>query len=152
MNRPQTSSPGSAFQHLRRTLFRALRNVIVFGLTGAVLGAAATEAVGAALTGSVPVLATHVAAVAVALLAGYAAAVTVAFSALLKGMVQSMEWVVGEVERLAGGAVREAESVLHLPEHTAPAAPVAAPAQVGTVSSPSGMPSGGMIGGIQDGP
>ena len=154
MQRPQTSAPRSAFQHLRRTLFRALRNIIVFGLIGVVLGTAATEAVGAAVTGSVPTPPTHVAAGVVGLLLGYAVAVTVAFGALLTGLVESMEWVVGEVERLASGVVREAESVLHLPEHATPAAPAAvpAPARVGSVSGPAGRPSGGMIGGIQDEP
>jgi hypothetical protein len=125
----------------------------VFGLIGVVVGVAATEAVGAALTGSVPTLPTHVAAVAIALLSGYGVAVTVAFSALLTGLVESMEWVVGEVERLAGGVVHEAEAVLHLPERAGPAAPGATvSARVGSVSGPSGRSSGGMIGGIQDEP
>lgn len=151
MNRPHAASPVSALAHLRRTLFQAIRNIVVFGLLLAVLGAAITEAVGAVLTQAVPSLPTHIAAVAVGLLAGYATAVTIAFQALLTGVVQSMEWVVAEVERLVGGAVREAESVLHLPtEREAHASPVAAAAPRGAGASGAGGLSGGMIGGISD--
>ncbi len=152
MTQPQTSAPRSAFQHLRGTLLHAVRDIIVFGLIGLALGAIATEAVGMALTGSLPTLPTHVAAVAVGLFLGYAVAATIAFSALLTGVVHSMEWVVDEVEQLAGGLVHEAESALRLPEYPPPAAPVAAPVGIGGMSVPAGMSAGGMIAGIQDEP
>jgi hypothetical protein len=134
---------------LRRTLTRALRDVVVVGLIVAVLAAAATEAAGAVLTGSLPTLPTHVAAVAVGLSLGYAAAVTVAFRALLGGIIEAMEWVVAEVERLAGGVIREAETVLRPSERSAsPSTPLVA-ARAGTSGSTAGL-SGGMIGGIED--
>jgi len=150
MTQPQTSAPRSAFQHLRGTLLHALRDIILFGLIGLALGAIATEAVGVAMTGSLPTLPTHVAAGVVGLLVGYAVAATIAFGALLTGVVNSMEWVVDEVEHLAGGLVHEAESALRLPEHAPPPAPVAAPVGGGSRSVPSGLSTGGMIAGIED--
>jgi hypothetical protein len=146
-----SGSPRTALQHLRRTLFRALRNMLVFGLLGLILGAAVTEAVGAAVTGAYPTTLTHVAAGVIGVLLGYAIAVTIAFRALLTGLVGSAEWVVGEVERMVGGVVHEAESVLHLPEEIAHGATAPVPAQVGSGVA-SSRPSGGMIGGIQDEP
>src|SRR5690348_18311035 len=104
-------SPRTAFQHLRRTLFRALRNILVFGMLSFIMGAAATEVVAAVVTGVYPPTnLTHVAAGVVGVLLGYAVAVTIAFGALLTGLVESAEWVVAEVERLVGGVVHEAES------------------------------------------
>jgi hypothetical protein len=129
-----------------------LRDIILFGLIGLTLGAIATEAVGVAMTGSLPALPTHVAAGVVGLLVGYAVAVTIAFSALLTGVVHSMEWVVDEVEHVAGGLVHQAESALRLPEYLPPAAPVAAPAGGDSMRVPAGLSTGGMIAGIQDEP
>jgi hypothetical protein len=152
MNQPQTSAPRSAFQHLRGTLLHALRDVILFGLIGLALGAIATEAVGMAMTGALPTLPTHVAAGAVGLFLGYAVAATIAFSALLSGVVHSMEWVVDEVEHVAGGLVHEAESALHPPEHTTPAAPAVTSLGGGRMGAPAGLSTGGMIAGIQGEP
>lgn len=158
MQKMSMASPMSALQHLRRTLFGALRGIFVFGLLGLLAGIAGTEAAGAILTGALPTLPTHIAAGVIGVLLGYALSLTVAFRALLLGLVQSMEWVVGEVERLAGGVVHEAESVLHLPQDVARAAtsaiaPVPAPVGgTGASGASGGMPHGGMIGGIQDEP
>lgn len=150
MQRSQMNAPRTAFQHLRRTLSRAPLDVLVFGLIGVLVGFAATEAIGGILTSSVPTTPTHVAAGVVAALLGYAMAVTVAFRALLMGIVQSAEWVVGEVEGLVGGVVHEAESVLHLPEDTTHVSPAAVEAHAGSISGPAERPSQGMIEGIQD--
>jgi hypothetical protein len=145
-------SPRTAFQHLRRTLFRALRNILVFGVLGFLLGAGVTEAVAVGVSGVYPpTTLTHVASAIIGVLLGYAIAVTIAFSALLTGLVESAEWVVSEVERLVGGVVHEAESVLHLPGELAHGASAPVPAQVGG-AGPAGRPSGGLIGGIQDEP
>jgi hypothetical protein len=127
----------------------ALLDISVSGLIGVLVGVAATEVIGGLLTGSVPTAPTHVAAAVVAALLGYAMAVTVAFRTLLMGIVQSAEWVVGEVERLVGGVVHETESVLHLPEDTAHASP----AGVGAHASSDGIPTERrMVSGIQDEP
>jgi hypothetical protein len=152
MNNPQPSSTHSAFQHLRGSLLHALRDIILFGLVGLVLGAIATEAVGVAMTGSLPTLPTHVAAGVVGLLLGYAVAATIAFSVLLTGVVHSVEWVVDEIERLAGGVVHEAESALHPAEQ--PILAAAAPTSVGAdgMKVSAGMAAGRKIGGIRDEP
>ena len=152
MNTPQTSSTHSAFQHLRGTLLHALRDIILFGLIALACGAIATEAVGVAMTGSLPTLPTHVAAGVVGLLLGYAVAASIAFSALLTGVVHSVEWVVDEIERLAGGVVHEAESALHPAEQSTLAAPVASLGGAGGMRIPAGIAAGQMIGGIQDEP
>jgi hypothetical protein len=152
MKKPQTSSTHSAFQHLRGTLLHALRDIILLGLIGLVLGAIATEAVGVAMTGSLPTLPTHVAAGVVGLLLGYGVAATIAFSALLTGVVHSVEWVVDEIERLAGGVVHEAESALHPAEQPILAAPAPTSARADGMKIPVGIAAGQKIGGIQDEP
>ncbi|HEX9037667.1 MAG TPA: hypothetical protein VF808_11830 [Ktedonobacterales bacterium] len=119
MQNSQAQAPGAALHHLRRTLSHTLTDILLFGLIGAVVGGGSAEVVGWVLTGSVPNAPTHVAAVVVAVLLAYAMALTVAFRALLKGITQSAEWVVGEVERVVGGVVHEADTVLHIPEDIA---------------------------------
>lgn len=150
MHQSETSTSRSAFQHLRGTLFHALRDIILFGLIGLALGAIATEAVGMAMTGSLPTLPTHVAAGVVGLLVGYAIAATIACGAVLTGVVHSMEWVVDEVERLAGGLVHEAEAALYPAERSMPAAPGEPLAGRDGMRAPVGISAGQMIGGIQD--
>ncbi len=151
METRDTRPRGSAFGHLRHTIFGALRSMVLAGLIFAVLGAVGTEAVGAYLAQGVPTTGTHIAAIALALVLGYAALLTVAFRALLGGIIHAMEWVVGEVEHLAGGVVRDAESVLHLPggEHGGRSVPPTATRSAGGRSS-GGM-TGGVIGGVSDG-
>lgn len=147
MHTSQTSPSRSAFQQLRGTLFHALRDIILFGLIGLALGVIATEAVGMAMTGTLPARPTHVAAVAVGLLVGYAVAATIAFSALLTGVVHTVEWAMDEVERVASGLAHEAETVLH------PAEPSTHAAQTSVgrdgMRAPVGISAGQMIGGIR---
>ncbi|HEY1390782.1 MAG TPA: hypothetical protein VGF38_19765 [Ktedonobacterales bacterium] len=150
MHQSQTSTSRSAFQHLRGTLFHALRDIILFGLIGLALGAIATEAVGMAMTGSMPTRPTHVAAGAVGLLAGYAVAATIAFSALVTGVVHSVEWAVDEVERVASGLAHEAETALHPAEHSAPAGLTLPSVGSDGMRTPAGISAGQMIGGILD--
>ena len=152
MHQSQTSTSRSSFQQLRGTLFHALRDIILFGLIGLALGAIATEAVGMAMTGSLPTRPTHVAAGAVGLLVGYAVAATIAFSALLTGVVHSVEWAVDEVERVASGLAHEAETALHPAEHSTSAAPALSSVERGGTRAPVGIAAGQMIGGIQDEP
>ncbi len=150
MKRSQQNPPQTAFHHLRHTLSHALLDILVFGLIGVIVGIAATEIIGWLLTGSVPTTPTHVAAGVVAALLGYAMAVTVAFRALLRGIAQSAEWVVDEVERLVGGAVHETESALHVPEGAAHASPAIVREHATSLSGSSERPAYSMIGGFQD--
>lgn len=150
MQKSHLHAPQTAFQHLRRTLSRTLLDMLVLGLIGVLVGGIATEAVGEILTRSVPTTSTHVAAGVIAALLGYATAVTVVFRALLMGIAQSAEWVVGEVERVVGGVVHETESALHLPEDIAHGSPVTAGEQEGGLSYPAARSSTGLIGGIPD--
>jgi hypothetical protein len=149
MNRQPTPSYEPPSRHIFRALRHALRDVLVGWFVFALIGAAATEAIGAYLTRSAPDLSTHIAAVAMALTMGYAAAVTVALRAVIRSLVGSMEWVAGEVERLTGRVVHEAESFVH--ESGGPSALVPQPAggrARGSGSASGGM-SGGLIGGIE---
>lgn len=139
----------TAFHHLRRTLSRTVIDILLFGLIGVILGGVTTEAISAALTGSFPTTPTHVAAGVIAMLLGYAMALTVAFRALLRGITQSAEWVVGEVERVAGGVVHEAETVLHIPEDIALASQAATVHASGANYSSMRQPAT-MIAGIPD--
>jgi hypothetical protein len=150
MQRPSLTSPQSAFQQLRHTLGRALRNIVVFGLIGLIVGAGATEAVAALLTGAAPGPLTHIAAAAVGVLLGYAIGVSIAFRALLVGMVETTEWVLGEVQRLLGGAVHEAESVLRVPQELAREAVSAVTSHESSLGGPVGGSSRSVIGGIKD--
>jgi hypothetical protein len=152
MHTSQTSAARSAFQQLRGTLFHALRDIILFGLIGLALGVIATEAVGMAMTGSLPTRPTHVAAGVVGLLVGYGVAATIAFSALLTGVVHSVEWAVDEVERVASGIAHEAETALHPTEHSPSAAPALSSVGTDGTRPPLGMSPGQMIGGLQDKP
>ncbi|HEX8732283.1 MAG TPA: hypothetical protein VF725_09530 [Ktedonobacterales bacterium] len=146
MQRSQIRSPQTALQHLRRALSRAVLDIVMYGLIGVFVGIAATEGIGWLLTGSVPSTPTHVAAAVVAALLAYAIVVTVVLRTVLAGLVQSAEWVVGEVERFAGGVVHEAESVLHIPEDTTHTSPAGVGAHAGDNSMPTQRR---MIGGIQ---
>lgn len=151
MDRRTTPSRGSAVGHIRHAVTSALREIAVSGLICLVLGGALTEVVAYLLTGSLPGTPTHVAAAVIALACGYGAAVTAALRAVLRSLGASMEWVLSEVERVAGGAIHEAESVLHVqPERPQepgePGEPVAARAR-GIGGSADGMASG-LIGGI----
>jgi hypothetical protein len=151
MDTRNTRSRGSAFGHLRHAIFGAVRGVVLAGLAFAALGAIGTEAVGAYLAQGVPTTGTHIAAVALALILGYAAALTVAFRALLGGIIHGMEWVVGEIEHLAGGVVRDAESVLHLPGGERGGRAGTTTATRGAGGRSSGGLTGGVVGGVPDG-
>lgn len=149
MDRRTNPGRGSAFDHMRHAVTTALRDVVVSGLVCLSMGAVVTEVVAYVLTGVVPSTPTHIAAGVIGLMCGYAAAVTALLAAVLRSLGASMEWVIGEVERVAGGAIHEAESVLHVrqPEREVePRATVAAPTRGGAGGS-EGMASG-LIGGI----
>ena len=147
MRKTQIRAPQTALQHLRRALSRALLDIVIYGLMGVLIGIVVTEGIGWLLTGSAPSTPTHVAAAVVAALLGYAIVVTVVLRTLLTGLVQSAEWVVGEVERFAGGVVHEAESVLQIPEDGAHSSPAGVGAYNGSNSAPAQR---SMISGIQE--
>lgn len=150
MNMRQTQTPVSAFLHVRRTIGRALRNVLLTGLVFAVIGALLTEAVGAYLTRSYPTGPTHIAALVIALAVGYAAAVTVAFRALLTSIIQSMEWVVSEMEKVANRVIQQAETVIRPGEGTGGrSGPLSAP-RTGLFSRSGAGLTDGVIVGVED--
>jgi hypothetical protein len=87
--------------------------MVVAGLLTAISGALLVEVYGAFATGSITTLYTHVFALVFALVCAYGAIVTVLLRGVIATLVDSLEWVSGEVQRFAGGVVREAETTLH---------------------------------------
>jgi hypothetical protein len=102
---------GNVAKHILHSLRRAFIAISVAGLSVAVIAAVATEAIAAFLTKSFPEGPTHLAAAAMAVAFGYAAAMTVAIVEILKGLVDAIELIVKEAEKLTGEAVREAEKL-----------------------------------------
>lgn len=102
---------GNVAKHILHALRRAFIAISVAGLSVAVIAAIATEAVAAFLTQNFPTGATHLAAAAMAVAFGYAAAMTVAIVEILKGLVEAIELVVKEAEKLGGEAIREVEKL-----------------------------------------
>jgi hypothetical protein len=100
---------GSVAKHILHSLRRAFIAISIAGLSVAVVAGAATEGIAAFLTKSFPSGPTHLAAAAMAIAFGYAAAMTVAIVEILKGLVEAIELVVKETEKLAAEAVHEAE-------------------------------------------
>lgn len=102
---------GAVAKHILHSLRRAFIAIAIAGFSVAVIAAAATEALGAFLSKSFPTGPTHLAAAAMALAFGYAAAMTVAIVEILKGLVEAIELVVKETEKLAAEGLREAEKL-----------------------------------------
>lgn len=100
---------GNVAKHILHALRRAFIAISVAGISVAVIAAAATEAVAAFLNQSFPTGATHLAAAAMAVAFGYAAAMTVAIVEILKGLVEAIELVVKEAEKLGSEALHEVE-------------------------------------------
>ncbi|HEX6123386.1 MAG TPA: hypothetical protein VFY89_09505 [Ktedonobacterales bacterium] len=100
---------GNVAKHILHALRRAFIAISVTGLSVAVIAAVATEAVAAFLTQTFPTGATHLAAAAMAVAFGYAAAMTVAIVEILKGLVEAIELIVKEAEKLGGEVIHEVE-------------------------------------------
>jgi hypothetical protein len=101
---------GSVAKHILHSLRRAFIAISVTGLSVAVVAGVATEALASVLTGKFPPGGpTHLAAAAMAIAFGYAAGMTVAIVEILKGLVEAIELVVKETEKLAAEALHEAE-------------------------------------------
>lgn len=101
---------GHATKDVLHAFLRALRAVLVTGLTVFIVVALATEVIAAVLTHTIiPNGLTHLVAAALGVAFGYAAAITVAIEELLRAMIKAIELAVAESEKLAGEAIKEAE-------------------------------------------
>jgi hypothetical protein len=101
---------GHATKDVLHAFLRALRAVLVTGITVFIVVALATEVIAALLTHTVPPGGlTHLVAAALGVAFGYAAAITVAIEELLRAMIKAIELAVAESEKLAGEAIKEAE-------------------------------------------
>jgi phage-related protein len=105
---------GHATKDVLHAFLRALRAVLVTGLTVFIVVALATEVIAAVLTyptthSIIPGGLTHLVAAALGVAFGYAAAITVAIEELLRAMIKAIELAVAESEKLAGEAIKEAE-------------------------------------------
>lgn len=131
MAKRQGRVKSSGAQHVLATIKSTGRTMILAGLLTGIIAALLVEGYGAYATGSFTTPSTHVFALGFALVCAYGAIVTVLLRGVIATLVDSIEWVSGEMQRIAGGIVQEAESVLHASdEHEA------APAPVGIVSNP----------------
>jgi hypothetical protein len=151
MNTQRTGVQESAIKHVRQAIGHAVQTVFVQGLVCAVIAAAVTEAIGAYFTRSLPTVPTHVAAVALALALGYAAAVTAAFRALVGSLGASVDWVVYEIEQVAGRVVHEAESVSHQAGGAPSPSGATLPPPAGTANWSTDGLAGMVIVGTEDG-
>jgi phage-related protein len=101
---------GHATKDVLHAFLRALRAVLVTGVTVFIVVALATEVIAALLTHTIPPGGlTHLVAAALGVAFGYAAAITVAIEELLRAMIKAIELAVAESEKLAGEAIKEAE-------------------------------------------
>ncbi|HEV2460692.1 MAG TPA: hypothetical protein VGS80_20245 [Ktedonobacterales bacterium] len=131
MAKQQERAKLSGAQHVLVTIKSTGRQMVLAGLLTGIIAALLVEAYGAYATGSFTTPSTQVFALVFALVGAYGAIVTVLLRGVIATLVDSIEWVSGEVQRLAGGIVQEAESVLHVSdEHDATYEPV------GSVSNP----------------
>jgi hypothetical protein len=146
----QPAARPSAIRQLRSTVLRDLRTMALLAVAFAVAGAAATEATGAALERSWPTVPTHIAAAVIALALAYGAVVTVALRATIRGVVGSLDWIVGEIEGVAGRVAHDAEPLLPRPEaHAGDAGHAAQVAPPGATWERAGM-AGGVLGGLAE--
>jgi hypothetical protein len=100
---------GNVAKHILHSLRRAFIAISITGLVVAIVAAGATEVIAGFLTHEFPTGATHLAAAAMAVAFGYAAGMTVAVVEILKGLVEAIELVVKEAEKLGAEALHEAE-------------------------------------------
>lgn len=142
---------GSVAKHILHSLRRAFIAISITGLSVAVVAGVATEGIAAFLTKSFPSGATHLAAAAIAIAFGYAAAMTVAIVEILKGIVEAIELVVKETEKLAGEALREAEKLGGEAVRDAGRAGRAALGDAETVGRDAVGVVGGVVGGVEHG-
>ncbi len=103
---------GHATKDVLHAFLRALRAVVVTGLTVFIVVALATEVIAAVLTHTIPPTGlTHLVAAALGVAFGYAAAITVAIEELLRAMIKAIELAIEESEKLAAEAIKEAEGL-----------------------------------------
>jgi hypothetical protein len=125
MAKRQGRVKSSGAQHVLATIKATGRTMILAGLLTGIIAALLVEGYGAYTTGSFTTPSTQVVALVFALVGAYGAIVTVLLRGVIATLVDSIEWVSGEMQRLAGGIVQEAESVLHVSdEHDAAPEPV----------------------------
>lgn len=105
-------------QHVLETIKSTGRTMIVAGLLSGVIAAILVEGFAVIATGSftVPDVWTHVYAAVLALVCAYATVVTVLLRGVIATLVDSIEWVAGEVETLTSSIVHQAEAVLDVPD------------------------------------
>ncbi len=105
----------SGGQHILATIKSTGRAMVFAGLLSGIIAAILVEAFAAIVKGSLtaaPDVQTHVYAVAFALVCAYAAVITVILRGVIATLVDSIEWVADEVQKLTEGIVHQAETVL----------------------------------------
>jgi hypothetical protein len=100
----------SSARHILATIKATAKTMVIAALCCAIVGITAIEIYGYAATATVS-LATHVLAVVVGLVCAYGAIVTVLLRGVIETLVDSVELVVTEVERLTNSIVHQAETV-----------------------------------------
>lgn len=103
----------SGGQHILATTKSTGRAMIFAGLLSGIIAAILVEGFAMIAAGSFTVpLQTHVYAAAFALVCAYAAIVTVLLRGVIATLVDSIEWVADEVQKLTEGVIHQAETVL----------------------------------------
>jgi hypothetical protein len=101
----------SSFRHILSTIKATAKTMVVAALCSAILGIAAIEVYGYATTGTASTLSTHLLAVVVGLVCAYGAVMTVLLRGMIETLVDSVEWVATEIERVTSELVHQAETV-----------------------------------------
>jgi hypothetical protein len=101
----------SSARHILTTIKATARTMALAALSCAIFGIALVEVYGYIAIGTPSLIATHVLAVIVGLVCAYGAIVTVLLRGMIATLVDSVELVAAEIERLTSGIVHEAETV-----------------------------------------
>lgn len=140
---------GHATKDVLHAFLRALRAVLITGLTVFIVVALATEVISAILSHTfIPSGMTHLVAAALGVAFGYAAAITVAIEELLRALIKAIELAVAESEKLAGEAIKEAEILGKKAEEELVRGARGIYNEAGTLSHGAAALAGGVVGGV----
>ena len=108
---PDHAREFSSVRHVLTTIKATAKTLVIAALCCAVGGIAVVEGYGYVTTGTLSPLATHVLAVLVGLVCAYGAIVTVLLRGMIATLVDGVQFVAAEVERLTNGIVHQVETV-----------------------------------------
>lgn len=101
----------TSVRHVLTTIKATAKTMVIAALCSTIAGIAVVEVFGYIMTGALGPIATHVLAVLVGLVCAYGAIVTVLLRGMIETLVDSVQFVAAEIERMTNGIVHQAETV-----------------------------------------